>query len=419
MDQNVCAEIIAKHGKDDTYAFFNEPVPVNEDGYKYLIEDMIREARRLAGLQSIYVDEITFARSILQVKLIVVYDAETCDERNQKFDQVLRTIGTRNIVDETFLSVDRKLLEHIPKFDCLLNPKWVWGKDIRVQTPSMGEERFFHISRVLDLLCSGFLYDFFYWEAVREVNTREALWKLIRLRRLVDIVKVILRKEKSPRLDTYMDTVYNMSESWFDMGLERYKMLMWSIREGLCILFDLITELRDYFERARVVNLKIDSNIHSPSALVVTDRIATYFADGWTPSNALEKMVWSLEKVGQFITVLPLSFSMQLYEYSKGHNAFSRYIKSCFMADGLSGNMERSYISLERAKILNHYLNFKVKLGLSLDDDILFHCNLRDGSALAKAANVMNAQKNKARMKRIQRVLQGEEQVTAGLAEEG
>ncbi len=418
MDQNICAEIVSKVGKD-SYSFSNEPVRVSEEGFKYLMEDMIREAKRLAGLLSIYMDEITFGHSISQIKLIVVYNAETCDENNIKFDQVLKTIGTRNIVDEDILSLDQKLLENIPKFDCLLQPQWVMGKKLNISHPSAGEIRFFNISRVLDLLCSGFLRDFFLWEAEREINTREALWKLKRLRRLVDLAKVILRKENTPRWDTYMETVYTMCDRWFEMGIERYRMLMWTLREGLCILFDLISELAQYFDRARVVNLKIDPNVPTPNGLIVTDQIATLFIDNWTPENALDKMIWYRQKIGQFITVLPASFSLQLYEYTKGHNAFSRYIKSCFMTEGISGNMERSYISLERAKILNHYLNFKIKLGMSLNDDTIFHCSLRDGSTLAKAANMMNVQKNKARLKRIQRVVQGEEEPTDGLIEEG
>lgn len=418
MDQNQCAEIIGNHGKDG-YAFSNEPVYVSEDGYKLLMQDMIREARRLAGLLSVYMDEITFGHSISQIKLIVVYDAETCDERNLKFDQVLKTIGTRNLVDEDIVSVDQKLLENLPKFDCLLQPQWVMGKKLNIQYPSTGEIRFFNISRVLDLLCSSFLQDFFLWETERNINTRESLWKLKRLRRLIDVAKVILRKDNAPRWDTYMETVYNMCDNWFEMGIERYRMLMWTVREGLCILFDLIDELNQYFERARVVNLKLDPNINQPHALIVTDRIATMFVEDWDANKALERMIWSKEKLGQFITVLPASFSLQLYEYTKGHNAFSRYVKSCFVTEGVGGNMERSYISLERAKILNHYLNFKIQLGLSLDDDAIFHCNLRDGSALAKATNMMNVQKNKVRLKRVQRIIRGEEEPVGDLLVEG
>ncbi len=418
MDPNVCAEIVAKHGKE-CYSFYNEPVRVREEGYKNLMEDMIREAKRLAGLLCIYMDEITFGHSISQIKLIVVYDSETCDENNMKFDQVLRTIGTRNIVDENLVSLDQKLLENIPKFDCLLQPQWVMGKKLNISYPSSGEIRFFNISRVLDLLCSGFLRDFFLWETEREVNTRESLWKLKRLRRLLDLAKVILRKEKTPRWDGYMETVYYMCDNWFEMGIERYRMLMWTIREGLCILFELISELSSYFDRARVVNLRLDPNVSDPHALIVSDKIATLFTSNWTSEEALERMIWCHRKLGQFITVLPASFALQLYEYAKGHNAFSRYIKSCFVVEGISGNMERSYISLERAKIINHYLNFKIKLGLSLNDDTICHCNLRDGSTLAKAANMMNTQKNKVRLKRVQRILQGEEEPTAELAEEG
>ncbi len=418
MDQNTCAEIIGRHGKD-LYSFYNEPVYVSEEEYKLLMQDMIREAKRLAGLLSVYMDEITFGHAISQIKFIVVYDSETCDEHNLKFDQVLKTIGTRNLVDEDVVSVDQKLLEHLPKFDCLLQPQWVMGKKLNIQYPSTAEIRFFNISRVLDLLCSSFLRDFFLWETERSINTREALWKLKRLRRLIDVAKVILRKENAPRWDTYMETVYTMCDHWFDMGIERYRMLMWTIREGLCILFNLISELRQYFDRARVVNLKIDPNINQPHSLIVTDKIATLFVDEWEEEKALEKMIWCREKLGQFISVLPASFSLQLYEYTKGHNSFSRYMKSCFVTEGIGGNMERSYISLERAKILNHYLNFKIKLGLSLDDDAIFHCNLRDGSTLAKAANMMNVQKNKVRLKRVQRIIGGEEEPVGDLLLEG
>ncbi|MBN2326898.1 MAG: hypothetical protein JXR73_07075 [Candidatus Omnitrophica bacterium] len=382
------------------------------------MEDLIREAKRLAGLLSVYMDEIIFGRSISQIKFIVVYDAETCDEHNQKFDQVLRTIGTRNIVDDNFLSVDRKLLENFPKFDCLLNPQWVMGQKLNIHESSQNEIRFSNISVVLDLLCSGFLRDFFLWEVDRRVNTREALWKLKRLRRLVTLAKSILKTDK-PRWNKYMDTVHIMCEKWFDMGIERYRMLMWTVREGMCILFDIISDMKEYFERARVVNLRLDPNIAQKHALVVTDKVATYFIDDWKVEEAFEKMIWCREKLGQFITVLPASFSLQLHEYTKGHNAFSRYVKSCFAIEGMTGNMERSYISLERSKILNHYLNFKIKLGLSLDDDTIFHCNLRDGSTLAKAANMMNVQKNKVRLKRVQRILRGEEEPTIELDEEG
>ncbi len=418
MDQNICAEIVSKRGKD-SYSFSNEPVMVSEEDYKRMMGDMIRETKRLAGILAVYMDEISFGHSISQVKFIVVYDAETCDEHNLKFDQVLRTIGTRNIVDEEIVSLDQKLLENIPKFDCLLQPQWVMGKKLDIIEPSTGEVRFFDISTVLDILCSGFLRDFFLWETERTVNSREALWKLKRLRRMVDLAKIILRQEENPRWDAYMDMVYRMCDTWFDMGVERYRMLMWTIREGLCILFNIISELNQYFERARVVNLKLDTNISDPHALAVTDKIATFFIHDWTPEEAFEKMIWCREKLGHFITVLPASFSLQLYEYTKGHNAFSRYIKSCFMVEGVGGNMERSYISLERSKILNNYLNFKIKLGLPLDDDTVFHCNLRDGSTLAKATNMMNVQKNKVRLKRVQRILRGEEEPTAELIEDG
>ena len=403
-----CKEILASMGKD-SYTFSGEPVRVSKEGYRSLMDDMVREARRLAGIQSIYMDEITFGHSISQIKLLVVYD-DTADESNLKFDEVIRVIGTRNILDEAYLSLDSRLLENIGKMDCLLQPQWVMGRKITIQQPSSSELRFFNISRVLDLLAAGFLEDLYKWEVIRVVRTRDALWRLKRLRRLLDLTKVILRKERAPRWDAYMEAVYNMCDTWFDMGIERYRVLMEALREGFCIILDLIKELSDYFERAQVVNLKTEPDAKAPQALLVTERAVTVFVDHWEPASALQQMLEYHRRFNQFITLLPLSFCMQLYEYAKLNFAFSRYVKSCFGSESISGNMERSYVSFERSKILDHYLGFKTRLGLPLDEDeILFYCNMREGSTLAKAASVMSSQKNRARLKRLQRIFHGEE----------
>ena len=370
-----CREILASLGKEN-YTFTGEPVRVSAEGYRSLLEDMVREAKRLAGILAIYMDEITFGHSISQIKLLIVYDAETCDEYYLNLDEVIRIIGTRNILDENYISVDAKLLENIVKFDCLLQPQWVMGRKVPVEAPPSSEMRFFNISRVLDLLAAGFLYDFFRWEVERNVRTRDALWTLKRLRRLLDLTKVVLRREQFPRWDAYMDTVFTMCDSWFDLGIERYRMLMDSLREGFCILLELIDELRRYFERARIVNLHVDKNAQSPEALLVSDRHITTFTSDWTPEGALQQMLDYRKSLGQFVTVLPASLSLQLYEYAKGKHPFARYVASCFGADGLSGNMERSYISWERAKVLNHYLEFKNRLGLALEDEIIFDCNI-------------------------------------------
>jgi len=408
-----CREILTGLGKD-SYTFTGEPVRVSKEGYRSLMEDMVREARRLAGIQSIYMDEVTFGHSISQIKLIVVYD-DAADESNLKFDEVIRVIGTRNILDEKYISVDSRLLENISKLDCLLQPQWVMGRKINIQQPGTSELRFFNISRVLDLLASGFLEDFYNWEIMREVRVRDALWRLKGLRRLLDLAKVILRKERAPRWDAYMEAVYKMCDSWFDLGIERYRILMESLREGFCILLDLIKELCAYFDRAQVVNLKLEQGARPPQAVLATEHAVTVFIDQWEPAKALQQMLDYQRQFNQFVTVLPISFAMQLYEYAKLNFAFSRYVKSCFGSEGVSGNMERSYISFERSKLLDHYLAFKTRLGLPLDDDdIIFHCNMKEGSTLAKAASVMSSQKNRARLKRLQRIFHGEEDLDGG-----
>ena len=91
---------------EENYRFFNEPVPVAQADLEHYMEDLRRETTHLPGLVSIYQDPLQLGDKTVRVKLILVYRPEDLELGTRNFSDVIRVIGTRNILDEHFLGVD-------------------------------------------------------------------------------------------------------------------------------------------------------------------------------------------------------------------------------------------------------------------------------------------------------------------------
>lgn len=407
LDRDKFLTVLRGTGREE-YTFFNEPVEVDAGDLDRLMADIRRESRRLAGLAAVYLEDDPRGWPVSPRRLVAVYDEEIVNARNQKFDDVLKVVGTRNILQSDFLSIDRYLLENLYRLDCLIRPQRIYGESVDPALPRESEVRFFNISRVQDLLITGYLEPFWVAEVERQVDTRAFLGRLSEFSRLLAVVKEILRRPSVPawdRLDAEMEV---LARDWFRMGLERYRRLMSVVRESFLALFEIIAELDAFFARALVVNMKLEESDAAYRALMVGDSFACVFVERWTPHEALSRMLRLWGSRETFISVLPVAFAVQLLEYTKANNTFCSYIKSCLSTEGLSGNMERSYISWERGKLLNHYRNLLTTLGLDRSERLVFDCNLKSGGAFNKAVNLMNIKKNKHRARNLAKLLRGD-----------
>ncbi|HEQ60748.1 MAG TPA: hypothetical protein ENN74_03975, partial [Firmicutes bacterium] len=160
---------------EENYRFFNEPVPVAESDLEHYLEDLRRETTHLPGLVSIYQDPLRLGDKTVRIKLILVYRPEDLDMGTRSFSDVIRVIGTRNILDEHFLSVDEKILENMFKFDPLVQPQFLHGRPLSMVRPQDEEIRFFYMARLLDLFAGGYLETFYRLEILRQVDTSAAL----------------------------------------------------------------------------------------------------------------------------------------------------------------------------------------------------------------------------------------------------
>ncbi len=408
MDRDKFLSVLKRTGREE-YTFYNEPVPVDRADVDRLLADIRRESRRLAGLYAVYLEDDPRGWAVSPRRLMAVYDEETVNARNQKFDAVLKVVGTRNILQSEFLSIDRHLLENLPKLDCLVRPQRIYGDEVPATAARETEIRFFNISRVQDLLTTGYLEPFWLAEVERQVDTCAFLGRLSEFSRLLEVVKEILRRPSLPAWDRLDIEIQKLGSNWFAMGLERYRFLMNLVRECFVTIFEIIAELDAFFERALVVNMKLEESTAPYRGLVATESFVSVFVERWNAHDALERMLrLNSARRDCFITVLPACFAVQLIEYTKANNTFCSFIKSCFTTEGLSGNMERSYISWERGKLLNHYRNLLTTLGVDRAERLVFNCNLKSGGAFNKAANLMNIKKNKNRLKAVAKILYGE-----------
>lgn len=388
----------------EAYTCTGDPVEVSDSDLGRVLDDLRREARRIPALVGLYVDEGVVRTGPRSIRLIAVYDAAKCEPGSLETHDLLRTVGTRNILHPVVLALEERFMLQLPKVDCLLRPVHVAGKEIQPQSFQAGEMRFYYLSRLLDLMAGRWLQPLVEAEVRRRVDTQQTLVALQDLCRVVEIAKVIMRREHDgvPAWDTFVERIRRLCEVWFQCGLERYRALLPLIREGLVLAYELIGDLDTYCTRARVVNLSLDAGAQPPQALVVTDEATTAFVNDWTPARGLELALRSSEKLDRFVSVLPLSFCLQLYEYSKGKSkfpTFSRFVQSVFGTDGVAGNMERSYVSWERGELLEGLVRFYSKIGAREQSGYTFWCNIRTGSAISAAASLMYTHRNTSRLR--------------------
>ncbi len=393
----------------ENYRFFNEPVPVDQADLEHYLEDLRRETTHLPGLVAIYQDPLQLGDKTVRVKLILVYRPEDLDMGTRSFGDVIRIIGTRNILDEHFLSVDEKILENLFKFDPLVQPQFLSGRKVSLTRPQDEEIRFFYIARLLDLFTGGYLETFHRFEILRQVDTSAALTTLRDLQRLLKMIKLILRKKSEPPWDRLEEKIQELLDGWLCRGIERYRDLMALLQQLPGTLLGLVERLDVYFERAKVAKVRLAPGTPPPQALLVTDHVVTAFVEPWQPATAFQQMVDLSRRLEHFVSVLPISFALQLHQYSTRNSSFNRHVKASFRTDGLEGNLERPYVTWDRGQLLDRYLELLVRMKESEDPSrLLLDCDIPDSSALGRAGDLVDQQKSKLKLKKMLRFLQDE-----------
>ena len=393
----------------ENYRFHNEPQAISEDELGRYLGDLQKQSVSVPGLIGIYQDPLKLSGQTVRIKLILVNDSEYLDPMSRSFSDVIRVIGTRNVLDENFLNVDRKILENMPKFDPLIEPQFLSGQEVAVTEPQNEEIRFFYIARLLDLFCAGYLEKVFRVSVLRTVDTAATLALLREIQRLIKMIKVILRKKTKEEWDPLDSSIQSLLDEWLDLGVERYGRLMEILHQLPVLLFSMIDQLNGYFERVMVAKVRLSPDATPPQALLATERIVTAFVEPWSAGSAFRSSLDMTERLEQFISVLPVSFGLQLHQYSTRKSLFNRHVKAAFQPEGLDGNLERPYITWDRGQLLDRYCDLLVKMRAGEDPEgLLMDCEIPSGSALGRAGDMVGLQKSKMKLKKLFKFLRDE-----------
>ena len=401
---------IARLDEPRWFLFEEEPVEQQDDDFDALLQDLLRASSRIPGLEGLYVDRSPCVCGLGLARLLAVVDEALVDPRRPGLEKVIQTVGTRNILEPEYIPLNKELMRNLAKFDCLLSAEHVMGDQVEPNPPKQEETRYFKISRFLDMLAHGYLGTFFRAAVERRVDVEQTMLDMQSLVSVLDVVKGFLRKEVVPEWDETIEAIRNVQEVWFTEGIERYRLLMKAVKLCLATVFDVVETLDTYFIQARVVNLKIPEEAPTPNAVLAAGDAVTVYTSEWTADGALRRMMDNWQKRGEIVSVLPASLGVQLLEYSRGTNDFAKYIKSIFRAEGLDGNMERTYISWERGNLLDAYLNVANLLRVQGNRDVVLGAPFRKQSRLAAAAGMMGGKRSKARLNRVLNIFRSEEE---------
>lgn len=403
-------ERLLRPKKDSKYTFVNPPTKADEDYIRQFREKFIRECSRTPGLLAAYEDSRTFHKGVGVWRFIGVFEPKLVAASKGDLNSALEKADEEKRINAELFCLSPELFENLNWLDCLLVPEHVWGKNFTVKPLPQEQKRYQYVIRVMDLFVSGYLEPFVAAGVQREVNSKNFLVQLERLCILLDFAKQILREDAIQEWDVLRKDAAEVLSDWYESGLLSYMKIMPFIRDALTVVLDVVARLDAYFVKSNIVNFKPGLDVESPQAAFVTEEQASAFIHPWNPARALEIMLRLRKEHDQFVDVLPATFALQLYEYTRGNESFHRYVKTCFKMESMTGHMERPNLSAERGIILDKYTNFIMGQKLKSNSGLIFGCNIRSGFAVAKAMNLMKSRQNTTRRNRFLKLLLQSEQ---------
>jgi len=400
--------------KHDKYAFVSLPKPMEAKYEQEFRDCLMRECSRIPGLLSLHLDDSTFCNGAGNLRVVAVLDPKLVNATRGSLTEALVKADEKDQLGIDTLCLTPDLFRSLRRIDCLVEPELLWGEPITIDPLSKDQERYQYVIRLMDLFVSGYLDVFVQAEAKREVDTRAFLALAQHLSVVLRHAREVLRQDAIPKWSDFQKSVEQVTRDWHKRSLKRYMDLMPVVHNGLIVLFEAIGSLDEYFVKSNIVNLKAGADPETPQAAFITQNQAVAFIHPWSPSRGLEIMLRLQNEHKQFVDVLPTSFALQLYEYSRGNGTFHKYIRSCFKMETMSGHMERPNISMERGELLNEYANFVMSNKLNSSRNLVFGCNLKAGFAVAKAMSLLRTRKNVSRRNKfVRNLLQSEEHAFA------
>ena len=391
--------------KQDKYAFINHPPEIPKGYFDKCREKLSRKCSQVPGLLSLHCDPRVFHNGLGKMVFIGVFEPRLANPARGSLSNAIRETDPEHLLNSEILTITPGLFKSLRRFDCLLEPEIVWGNPIAMDPLAPEQARYNYVARLMDLFASGYLETFVRAEAQREVDTQSMIGRILQLDQILGLARQIIRKDHNDSWEKFSQEVTQTTSQWHQKGLKRYMDLMPVIRSALSIVLDTIAVLDTYFVKSNIVNLKPGPDPETPDAAFVTEDSMLAFLHPWAPGRALEVMLRLEKQHKQFIEVLPCSFALQLYEYSRGNGSFHKYVRSCFKMESMSGHMERPNISVERGELLEQYASFITSKKMDSDRRLVFGCNLKPGLAVAKAIGLVKSRKNVSRRNKFVRLL--------------
>ena len=341
------------------FLFYNHPKKLKIEDYNKALSKVKKNLSSVKGLSSIYTWGGISNPGISDIDFLLVSKKNEKLKLPVKYKSIfLLNRKLRYLLFHPFVLIDDESIKDVryiyPETDFNL----VYGKRTKIKHPSKNEKMFVKIHLLMDLAIRHYPRDFTSMLFSKKIDVRNTL---LRLGSLKFGIKTFndLSKTKIKNSQDYSSNIEKLRKDWFSSSRKNKDLRLFGlIKQGALISTEIIKNFSNYLEQNKIVQV---NNKKAVKIAYNGDKNQTIFIKDWSIKKSFEMMDDLYRKKNKIYSILPLSLSINLIEYSKSKGNLSQYIRKNLLVNRFHYKLKDKAILKKRAEVLNKQALLAVK----------------------------------------------------------
>lgn len=335
--------------------FYNEPIYHPRKDYFKALERIKKLSSKEKNVLSVYMfGEIT-CPGISDIDILFVIKNTT---RLPKFlKNILKDKALKYVAIHPFLIVNEEIMQDIRYIYPNSNYQLMCGKEIKIDNLSKKQYRQSVVFLIVDTILRHFPSDYLTILISKRVNLRMCL---LRLNALNNTIKLFRELNKTIKKDwgIYSNDITRLRKNWFNISQEkRRKIIVDLLKRAVYVSYDLILEFEKIFLSVKPGNI----NVKTRSDIIfrgTAERLS--FTRSLDVENSIDGIISHFKRYGNFYSILPMSYLVQLCAHASLGGPLSSYIRKRLSSKCKLKNINE--VLKKRIMLLNEQVDIAIKL---------------------------------------------------------
>ena len=350
MEKNKMEDFINSLRAKD-FLFYNRPKKLKIEDYNKALSKIKKDLSSVKGLSSIYTWGSISNPGISDIDFLLVSKKNGKLKLPLKYKSIfLLNRKLRYLLFHPFVLIDEESIKDVKYIYPETNFNFIYGKRVKLNQPSKNEKMLVKIHLLIDIAVRHYPRDFTSMLFSKKIDVRNSLLRLGSLKFGIKTFNGI-SKTKIKNSQDYVSSIEKLRKEWFSLSRKNKDVRLFGlIKKGALISIEIVKNFSNYLEKNRIVQI---NNKKAVKIAYNGDKNQTIFIKDWSIKKSFEMVNDLYRKKNKIYSVLPLSLSINLIEYSKSKGILSKHIRKNLLVNSFHYKLKDKAVLKKRAEVLN------------------------------------------------------------------